>query len=79
MYFLGRGEKVSKLLTEKRYINQSPRAQIPLLENSDRLFLPEFELRYVAPPHINKAERIKGIVYLASPLRFQSYADYMSC
>jgi Uma2 family endonuclease len=51
---------------------------IPLLENGDRLTRPEFERRYTAMPHqnkgSNKAELIEGIVYMASPLRFESHA-----
>jgi Uma2 family endonuclease len=51
---------------------------IPLLKNGDRLTRPEFERRYTAMPHQskgnNKAELIEGIVYMASPLRFESHA-----
>ena len=51
---------------------------IPLLENGDRLTRHEFELRYTAMPDrkkgSNKAELIEGIVYMASPLRFESHA-----
>ncbi len=36
---------------------------------------PEFERRYKAAPHIRKAELIEGIVYVASPLRFQQHAE----
>lgn len=49
--------------------------QIPPLENGDRLTRPEFERRYKAAPHIRKAELIEGIVYVASPLRFQQHAE----
>jgi Uma2 family endonuclease len=51
---------------------------IPLLENGDRLTRHEFERRYTAMPYqkkgSNKAELIEGIVYMASPLRFESHA-----
>lgn len=51
---------------------------IPLLENGDRLTRYDFERRYAAMPHqskgSNKAELIEGIVYMASPLRFESHA-----
>jgi hypothetical protein len=51
---------------------------IPLLENGDKLTRPEFERRYAAMPYrhsgSNKAELIEGIVYMASPLRFESHA-----
>jgi Uma2 family endonuclease len=52
---------------------------IPLLENGDRLTRYEFERRYTAmPPQTKgnpKAELIEGIVYMASPLRFESHAQ----
>ncbi|MCY7337601.1 MAG: Uma2 family endonuclease [Chamaesiphon sp.] len=52
---------------------------IPLLENGDRLTRHEFERRYTAMPYqkkgSNKAELIEGIVYMASPLRFESHAQ----
>jgi len=41
----------------------------PPLESGDHLTRPEFERRYVAMPHIKKAELIEGVVYLASPVR----------
>ncbi len=51
---------------------------IPLLENGDRLTRHEFERRYTAMPAEKngnqKAELIEGIVYMASPLRFESHA-----
>jgi len=47
----------------------------PPLESGDRLTRPEFERRYTAAPHIKKAELIEGIVYVASPLRFQQHAE----
>lgn len=39
------------------------------LENGDRLTRHEFEIRYAAMPHVQKAELIEGVVYLASPVR----------
>lgn len=39
------------------------------LESGDRLTRPEFERRYLASPHIRKAELIEGVVYVASPVR----------
>lgn len=47
--------------------------QIPPLESGDRLTRHEFERRYIAMPHLKKAELIEGIVYMASPLRFNSH------
>lgn len=39
------------------------------LENGDRLTRQEFERRYIASPHIRKAELVEGVVYVASPVR----------
>ncbi|MGD1809768.1 Uma2 family endonuclease [Dapis sp. BLCC M126] len=49
--------------------------QLPPLENGDRLTRPEFERRYQAMPELKKAELIQGVVYMASPLRFQPHAE----
>jgi Uma2 family endonuclease len=48
---------------------------IPPLENGDRLIRPEFERRYQQMSHVKKAELIEGIVYMASPLRFEPHAE----
>ncbi|MGL5083863.1 MAG: Uma2 family endonuclease [Microcoleaceae cyanobacterium] len=47
----------------------------PPLENGDCLTYPEFERRYTAMPNLKKAELIEGIVYMASPLRFEPHAE----
>jgi Uma2 family endonuclease len=49
------------------------KAFVPPLESGDRLTRYEFERRYNAMPHIKKAELIEGVVYVASPLRFNSH------
>ncbi|NJO73398.1 MAG: Uma2 family endonuclease [Leptolyngbyaceae cyanobacterium RM1_406_9] len=51
------------------------KSHLPPLESGDRLTRPEFERRYAAAAHIKKAELIEGIVYVASPLRFQQHAE----
>ncbi len=51
------------------------RLAIPPLENGDRLSRSEFERRYKAMPHLKKAELVEGIVYMASPLRFEPHAE----
>jgi Uma2 family endonuclease len=51
------------------------KGHLPPLESGDRLTRPEFERRYAAALHIKKAELIEGIVYVASPLRFQQHAE----
>lgn len=48
---------------------------IPPLESGDRLTRPEFERRYSAMPNVKKAELIEGVVYVASPLRFEPHAE----
>ncbi len=57
----------------------APKLHLPLnilpLENGDRLTRPEFERRYHAMPELRKAELIEGVVYMASPLRFETHAE----
>jgi Uma2 family endonuclease len=48
---------------------------VPPLENGDRLISREFERRYQQMSHVKKAELIEGIVYMASPLRFEPHAE----
>lgn len=48
-------------------------APIPPLESGDRLTRHEFERRYHAMRNTKKAELIEGVVYVASPLRFNSH------
>lgn len=50
-------------------------AAIPPLEAGDRLTRSEFERRYKAMPHINKAELIEGVVYMPSPVRFRKHGE----
>lgn len=47
---------------------------VPPLENGDRLTRAEFERRYDAMPHVNRAELIEGIVYMPSPVRLRRHA-----
>lgn len=49
--------------------------QTPPLENGDRLNQLEFERRYNLMPHVKKAELVEGVVYMASPLRFELHAE----
>lgn len=46
-----------------------PPSPAPRLENGDRLTRAEFERRYDAMPNLKKAELIKGVVYMSSPVR----------
>jgi len=50
-------------------------AEIPPLENGERLTRYEFERRYQARPDIKKAELIEGVVYMPSPVRFASHGE----
>jgi Uma2 family endonuclease len=45
-----------------------PPLPTPLLYNGDRLSRDEFERRYAAMPHVNKAELIEGVVHMPSPV-----------
>lgn len=65
---------VNQSLTEQQPVEQAKSEPIPPLENGDRLSRHEFERRYEAMPHIQKAELVEGVVYVASPLRFESHA-----
>ncbi len=47
----------------------------PPLESGDRLTREEFERRYDAMPHLKKAELIKGVVYMSSPVRFGRHSE----
>lgn len=46
---------------------------VPRLHNGDRLTRYEFERRYSAMPKHIKAELLDGVVYLPSPVRFESH------
>ncbi|GAB4284222.1 MAG: Uma2 family endonuclease [Oscillatoriaceae cyanobacterium] len=46
---------------------------IPAFENGDRLTRAEFERRYHLMSDLKKAELIEGVVYVASPLRYNRH------
>ena len=46
-----------------------PRPRVIPLENGDRLPRDEFERRYLASSNLKKAELIKGVVHMPSPVR----------
>lgn len=48
--------------------------EIPELENGDRLTRAEFERRYDAMSHLKKAELIKGVVYVGSPVKHKKHS-----
>src|SRR5574341_142701 len=47
----------------------------PPLETGDRLTRQEFERRYEAMPRIRKAELIEGVVYMPSPVYYESHSE----
>jgi len=54
--------------------SRTPPRSVPSLVAGDRLTREEFERRYRAMPEVNKAELIEGIVYMPSPVRFNSHS-----
>jgi hypothetical protein len=48
---------------------------VPPLENGDRLTRAEFERRYHAMPENVRAELIEGVVWMASPVRFNVHGE----
>lgn len=48
---------------------------IPPLEGGERLSRQEFERRYEAMPHVNKAELIEGVVHMPSPVHFSAHGQ----
>ena len=59
-------------------ITETPRRSIKKtlpLETGDRLGRSEFERRYAAMPNMKKAELIEGVVYMGSPVRFESHGS----
>ncbi len=58
--------------TAKKEVRAQPTVHtesVPPLKHGDRLTRDEFERRYEAMPHLKKAERIEGVVYMPSPVR----------
>lgn len=47
--------------------------RLPILENGDRLTVPEFMRRYEAMPGLRKVQLIEGIVHMPSPVRAYSH------
>jgi Uma2 family endonuclease len=50
-------------------------ALVPILESGDHLTPEEFRRRYELRPDIKHAELIDGVVYVASPVRFEQHAE----
>jgi len=52
------------------------RTEAPVsLESGDRLTREEFHRRYSARPDVKKAELVEGVVYVASPVRFDRHGQ----
>ena len=47
----------------------------PVLESGDRLTRDEFHRRYCERPDLKKAELVEGVVYVASPVGFDSHGE----
>lgn len=71
----------TQTLSKPRKLQQ--KTAVPPLENGDRLTQKEFHRRYEAMPENVKAELIKGIVYMSSPVRVRNHGEphslVMSC
>lgn len=51
----------------------APATTVPELEQGDRLSRSEFERRYLAMPHLKKAELIEGTVHMPSPVHHERH------
>lgn len=60
---------------DDRHSAKSRDGTTPPLENGDRLTREEFLQRYKATPHIKKAERIEGVVYMQAAVRFRQHGQ----
>ncbi len=56
-------------------VSERTTLSIPPLESGDRLTRAEFERRYIAMPHVKKAELIDRTVYMSSPVRVHLHAQ----
>jgi len=56
-------------------IESPQKSASPPLESGDHLTRQEFERRYNAMPELKKAELIEGVVYMPSPVKFESHAQ----
>jgi len=68
----GVNKMTSSTATESRPVRQRA---VPPLEPGDRLTRAEFERRYAAMPELKKAELIEGVVYMPTPVRYESHSE----
>jgi len=69
LLFQREGRASMSALDVPQTIRREPVDGIPPLRNGDHLTRDEFERRYEAMPHVNKAELIEGVVHMPSPYR----------
>jgi Uma2 family endonuclease len=62
-------------ITDLSALQPAATEPIPPLENGDRMTRAEFERRYDAMPTLKKAELIKGVVYMPSPVNHEKHAS----
>jgi Uma2 family endonuclease len=60
-------------MSQVRTLAEKPR--VPPLADGDRLTRAEFERRYEAMTHLNRAELIDGVVYMPSPVRIENHGE----
>jgi len=56
-------------------LSTAPPVSLLPLENGDSLTREEFENRYAAMPHLKKAELLRGVVYMPSPVRLNRHGE----
>jgi Uma2 family endonuclease len=54
-------------------VHDWPAMETPPLEPGDRLTAVEFHRRYAAMPHLKKAELLRGVVYMPSPVSLRGH------
>jgi hypothetical protein len=63
---------MSKLPPKPVHVN---RPRYLLLNHGDRMNAAEFEARYSAMPHVQRADLLEGVVYMPSPARNESHSE----
>lgn len=69
------GESGMQRVRRATRATDTAKLKVPPLESGDRLTRHEFERRYRAMPYVKKAELIEGVVYMPSPVHFESHAE----
>jgi len=83
LLFQREGRASMSALDVPQTIRREPVDGIPPLRNGDHLTRDEFERRYEAMPHVNKAELIEGVVHMPSPVSAEEHGephfDFITC